>query len=69
MTTHALWVICHCLAVVVFVNRYIAGMMLRLARRKTWDETRDDFEPTVTAIIPMFNEGSAIKETLQSILD
>jgi cellulose synthase/poly-beta-1,6-N-acetylglucosamine synthase-like glycosyltransferase len=69
VTTHALWIICHCLAVVVFVNRYIAGMMLRLARRKTWDETRDDFEPTVTAIIPMFNEGSAIKETLQSILD
>ncbi|MBA3461409.1 MAG: glycosyltransferase [Deltaproteobacteria bacterium] len=44
-------------------------MMLRLARRKTWDETRDDYEPTVTAVIPMFNEGAAIKETLQSILD
>src|SRR6185436_939049 len=28
-----------------------------------------DYEPTVTAVIPMFNEGAAIKETLQSILD
>ena len=69
MTTHTLWVICHCLAVVVFVNRYVAGIALRLARRKTWDETRDDYEPTVTAVIPMFNEGAAIKETLQSLLD
>ena len=69
MTTHMLWVLCHCLAVVVFVNRYVAGILLRLARHKTWDETRDDYEPTVTAVIPMFNEGAAIKETLQSILD
>ena len=69
MTTHVLWVIVHSLAVVVFVNRYVAGMLLRLAKRKTWDETRDDYEPTITAVIPMFNEGAAIKETLQSLLD
>src|SRR5689334_7652683 len=69
MTPHVLWVIVHSLAVVVFVNRYIAGILLRIIRSKNWDETRDDYEPTVTAVIPMFNEGSAIKETLQSILD
>jgi len=69
MTTHVLWVIVHCLAVVVFVNRYVAGVILRVVRAKNWDEKRDDFEPTVTAIIPMFNEGEAIKETLQSLLD
>src|SRR5215813_4218343 len=69
MTIHVLWVIVHSLAVVVFVNRYVAGIILRLARSKTWDETRDDYEPTVTAVIPMFNEGAAIKETLQSLLD
>ena len=69
MTTHVLWVIVHSLAVVVFVNRYVAGIILRIARRKNWDETRDDYEPTVTAVIPMFNEGAAIKETLQSLLD
>jgi cellulose synthase/poly-beta-1,6-N-acetylglucosamine synthase-like glycosyltransferase len=69
MTTHVLWVIVHSLAVVVFVNRYIAGIILRLSRGKNWDQTRDDYEPTVTAVIPMFNEGAAIKETLQSLLD
>src|SRR6476469_1270668 len=69
MTVHVLWVIVHSLAVVVFVNRYIAGIILRLSRGKNWDETRDDYEPTVTAVIPMFNEGAAIKETLQSLLE
>jgi cellulose synthase/poly-beta-1,6-N-acetylglucosamine synthase-like glycosyltransferase len=69
MTTHVLWVIVHSLAVVVFVNRYVAGIILRIARGKNWDESRDDYEPTVTAVIPMFNEGAAIKETLQSVLD
>src|SRR5438874_4541470 len=69
MTPHVLWVIVHSLAVVVFVNRYIAGIILRVIRSKNWDETRDDYEPTVTAVIPMFNEGGAIRETLQSILD
>ncbi|HEU0036580.1 MAG TPA: glycosyltransferase [Kofleriaceae bacterium] len=69
MTTHTLWVIVYCLAMVVFINRYVAGIILRVVRAKTWDEARDDYEPTVTAIIPMFNEGAAIKETLQSLLD
>ena len=69
MTVHVLWVIVHSLAVVVFVNRYVAGIILRLSRGKNWDETRDDYEPTVTAVIPMFNEGAAIKETLQSLID
>lgn len=69
MTTHTLWVIVHCLAVVIFVNRYVAGIILKLARGKRWDEVREDYEPTVTCVIPMFNEGAAIKETLQSLLD
>jgi len=71
VTTHTIWVICYFLALIVFVNRYIAGIAMRFVRGKqgTWDATRDDYEPTVTAIIPMFNEGAAIKETLQSLLD
>lgn len=69
MSASILWVIVNSLTVVIFVNRYVAGVILRLARHKKWDETRDDYEPTITAIIPMFNEGAAIKETLQSILD
>jgi N-acetylglucosaminyltransferase len=69
MTTHVLWVLVHSLALVVFVNRYVAGVFLRVLRAKNWDETTDDFEPTVTVVIPMFNEGIAIQETLQSLLD
>ncbi|MDB4955570.1 MAG: Hyaluronan synthase, partial [Myxococcales bacterium] len=70
MTTHVLWVLVHSLALVVFVNRYVAGVLLRLIRGKNWDEVRTDaYEPTVTVVIPMFNEGVAIKETLQSLLD
>jgi cellulose synthase/poly-beta-1,6-N-acetylglucosamine synthase-like glycosyltransferase len=68
MTAHALWVLLHALAVIVFVNRYVAGIALKVLKGKNWDETRDDFEPTVTAVIPMFNEGEAIKETLASLL-
>ncbi|MBV8759140.1 MAG: glycosyltransferase [Deltaproteobacteria bacterium] len=69
MTTHVLWILIHCLALVIFVNRYLAGVVLRLIRGDKWDEKREDYEPTVTVVIPMFNEGAAIKETLQSILD
>jgi cellulose synthase/poly-beta-1,6-N-acetylglucosamine synthase-like glycosyltransferase len=71
MTTHTIWLICYFLALIVFVNRYVAGIAIRVVRGKQgkWDETRDDYEPTVTAIIPMYNEGAAIKETLQSLLD
>jgi cellulose synthase/poly-beta-1,6-N-acetylglucosamine synthase-like glycosyltransferase len=70
MNTHVLWVLVHSLAVLVFVNRYIAGVVLRVLRGGKWDVARTDgYEPTVTCVIPMFNEGAAIKETLQSILD
>ena len=62
-------ILIHTLVLIVFVNRYIAGVIMRLARGKRWDQTTDDFEPTVTVVIPMFNEGAAIKETLQSMLD
>ncbi|MBA3503751.1 MAG: glycosyltransferase, partial [Deltaproteobacteria bacterium] len=51
------------------MNRYLGGVILRRIRGEQFDETRDDYEPTVTAVIPMFNEGAAIKETLQSLLD
>ncbi len=69
MTGHTFWVIVYCLGLVVFVNRYLGGVILRRIRGEQFDETRDDYEPTVTAVIPMFNEGAAIKETLQSLLD
>lgn len=68
MTTFVLWSLVKLLALVVFINRYVAGILLRVIRGKKWDETRDDYEPAVTVIIPMFNEGESIKETLGSLL-
>jgi cellulose synthase/poly-beta-1,6-N-acetylglucosamine synthase-like glycosyltransferase len=63
------WVLLHGLAMVLFVNRYIGGMALRVIRRKRWDETVDDYVPTVTVVIPLFNEGAGIAATLSSVLD
>ncbi len=68
MTTFVLWTLVKLLATVVFINRYVAGILLRIVRGRKWDEARDDFEPTVTVVIPMFNEGEAIRETLHSLL-
>jgi cellulose synthase/poly-beta-1,6-N-acetylglucosamine synthase-like glycosyltransferase len=56
------------LGTVVFVNRFIAGIWLRWWQGRKWDPTTDDFEPDVTVIIPMFNEGAGIQETLRSLL-
>ena len=56
------------LTTLVFVNRYIAGIVLRLIKGRKFDETIEGFEPTVEVVIPMFNEGSAIGETLASLL-
>ncbi len=58
----------HALAMVVFLNRYVGGMIVRVLRGKTWDQTTDDFEPTVTVIVPLFNEGAGIADTLTSVL-
>jgi cellulose synthase/poly-beta-1,6-N-acetylglucosamine synthase-like glycosyltransferase len=68
VTTRAFWLIVHALAAIVFANRYVGGMLLRLARGTKWDETVDDFVPTVTVVIPLYNEGAAIRETLDSVL-
>ena len=66
--SYLLWLLVHALAFVVFVNRYVGGMILRFARRATWDATTDAYEPTVTVVIPLYNEGAAIAETLRSVL-
>jgi len=54
---------------VVFVNRYLGGLVMRVLRRGRWDATVDDYVPDVTVVIPLYNEGAGIAETLQSVLD
>jgi len=68
MMTSSLGVLIQSLVLIVFINRYVAGMFLRLVKGKNWDRTVDDYEPSVTIVIPMFNEGPAIQETLRTLL-
>jgi cellulose synthase/poly-beta-1,6-N-acetylglucosamine synthase-like glycosyltransferase len=53
---------------VVFLNRYVFGLWLVLARGKKLDETVGGYEPTVTVVVPMFNEGPSIADTIQSLV-
>ena len=68
MLTGLFGLILKALTIIIFVNRYIAGVAVRLWRGSKWDETTDDYEPTVAVVIPMFNEGQGIAETLDSLL-
>jgi N-acetylglucosaminyltransferase len=67
--SNVLWWLVRCLAMVVFINRYVGGLVMRIAARATWDATVDDYVPTVTVVIPLFNEGAGIAATLRSVLD
>ena len=53
---------------IVIVNRYLAGLFFRLLRGQEFDRARWDNEPTVTVVIPMFNEGDGIYRTIHSLL-
>jgi N-acetylglucosaminyltransferase len=51
---------------IVFLNRYVFGLYLRLARGKKIDDKRIGYEPTVTIVVPLFNEGRSIYDTIKS---
>jgi len=52
---------------IVFLNRYVFGLYLSLAKGKKFDEKIEGFEPTVTVVVPLFNEGKSIYETIASL--
>jgi cellulose synthase/poly-beta-1,6-N-acetylglucosamine synthase-like glycosyltransferase len=52
----------------VFANRYVFGLYLRLVRGKRFDVTIDGYEPTVTIVVPLFNEGRSIVDTIESLV-
>ena len=60
-------VLIHLLAIVQLVNRYLSATF-RASGRGRGDETIDDYEPTLTVVIPAFNEADAIQDTLRSVL-
>jgi cellulose synthase/poly-beta-1,6-N-acetylglucosamine synthase-like glycosyltransferase len=51
---------------IVFLNRYVFGLYLRLARGKKIDTKDPSYEPTVTIVVPLFNEGRSIYDTILS---
>jgi cellulose synthase/poly-beta-1,6-N-acetylglucosamine synthase-like glycosyltransferase len=56
------------LFLVVLMNRYVLGPLLRRLRGARFDSTNDGYEPTVAIIIPLFNEGEGIYHAILSLL-
>lgn len=56
------------LFVLVIINRYVLGRWLRRTRGARFDLTTDDFLPSVAIVIPLFNEGAGIHQTILSLL-
>lgn len=57
-------IICIMLGLILTVGPALAAR----ARRRTEEEVADDFEPTVTVVTPMYNEGEGIRQTIRSVL-
>jgi cellulose synthase/poly-beta-1,6-N-acetylglucosamine synthase-like glycosyltransferase len=51
---------------IVSINRYILGLYLKLTRGQKFDRTIQGFEPTVTIVVPLFNEGKSIYDTIMA---
>ena len=48
----------------VFMNRYLLGLYLRLVRGRRFDRTVEGYEPTATIVVPLYNEGRSIYDTI-----
>lgn len=68
MLNAALLLLLQTLGLILFFNRYIASVAVRTLRKGVFDAKIPDFEPTVTVVVPMFNEGAGIRATLESLL-
>ena len=58
----------HLLVLVVMMNRYVLGPLLRRVRGARVDATDDGYQPSVMVIIPLFNEGEGIFHAIRSLL-
>src|SRR5882724_10887602 len=54
---------------IVFLNRYVFGLWLTMVRGKKLDDKISGYEPTVTVVIPLFNEGPSIYDTIVSLTE
>jgi N-acetylglucosaminyltransferase len=53
----------------VFLNRYFLGTLLRRIRPKQFQLPAVGYQPHATVIVPMYNEGRGISETIRSIVN
>ncbi|MEP6861237.1 MAG: glycosyltransferase [Deltaproteobacteria bacterium] len=53
---------------IVFLNRYVFGWYLRVVRGRKIDDKIVGYEPTVTIVVPLFNEGRSIFTTIESLV-
>ena len=68
MLTAILFLLLQTLGMVVFFNRYIAGIAVKFLRKDVFQAADYSLQPTVTVVVPMFNEGKGIRKTLESLL-
>jgi N-acetylglucosaminyltransferase len=54
---------------IVFLNRYVFGLWLTIVRGRKIDETIEGYEPTITVVVPLFNEGKSIYDTILSLVN
>ncbi|MBM7116885.1 glycosyltransferase [Archangium primigenium] len=58
----------HLLVLLVMMNRYVLGPLLKRFRGNRMDGTDPDYKPTVCVVIPLFNEGEGIFHAVKSLL-
>lgn len=56
------------LFLLVFINRYVVGALFKLTDGVFRSRVLEDYVPTVTVVIPLFNEGEQIYHTVMSLL-
>ncbi|MCY1023824.1 glycosyltransferase family 2 protein [Pyxidicoccus sp. MSG2] len=59
----------HLLFIMVLMNRYILGPLLRRLRGQQFDRVDDTYRPRVAIVIPLFNEGKGIFHAVRSLLE
>jgi len=58
----------HLFILMVFLNRYVFGLYLALVRGRKFDPAIEGYEPTITVVVPLFNEGPSIYDTVVSLV-